>query len=208
LISRLHYITQDLPDFTHAQLAELACKGGADWIQLRVKNKLQDEWLKIAQETKLICLKYNAKLIINDNIEIAKEIQADGVHLGKEDMNALEARKILGDDVIIGGSTNTLEDVEQQITNKCDYIGIGPFRFTSTKENINPILGLDGIKKIADQSAHKIPIIAIGGITVKDIRSLLQTGIYGIAVSSGINLSTDKINATESFLAEIFNATM
>lgn len=208
MISQLHYITQDLPDFTHAQLAEMACKGGANWIQLRTKNKSHDEWLRIAQETKLVCLKYSAKLIINDNIEIANEIHADGVHLGREDMNPLEARKILGDNIIIGGSTNTIEDIEQQIANKCDYIGTGPFRFTSTKEKINPILGLDGIKKIAGQFAHKIPIIAIGGITVKDVRSLLQTGIHGIAVSSGINLSIDKINATENFLSEIFNATM
>src|ERR1035438_4698604 len=97
-ISRLHYITQDIAGFTHPQLVELACIGGANWVQLRVKNKQYDEWLKIALETKSICKKYGARLIINDNIQIAKEISADGVHLGKEDMSPNEARKILEDE--------------------------------------------------------------------------------------------------------------
>lgn len=203
MISRLHYITQDLPDFSHPELAEFACKGGADWIQLRVKNKLYNEWLKIAQETKLVCLKYGAKLIINDGVKIAKEISADGVHLGKEDMSPKEARKILRKNVIIGGSTNNMEDVRRMMGDGCDYIGIGPFRFTSTKEKLNPVLGLEGIRSIARQLGNKIPMIAIGGIKIEDVESLMQTGIHGVAVSSGINLSESKAAATKRFLASL-----
>jgi thiamine-phosphate pyrophosphorylase len=199
MISRLHYITQDLPDLSHAELAEFACKGGADWVQLRVKNKSYNEWLKIAQETKLVCLKYGAKLIINDNVHIAKEVGADGVHLGKEDINPKEARKFLGNNFIIGGSTNIIEDVKKRIEEGCDYIGFGPFRFTSTKEKLNPVLGLDGIKEVAKKFGNKIPMIAIGGIKLEDVESLMQTGIHGVAVSSGINISEDKSGMTRKF---------
>ena len=203
MISRFQYITQDLPEFSHSQLAEFACRGGADWIQLRVKNKSYEEWLKISQETKLVCLKYGAKLIINDSVQIAKEISADGVHLGKEDMNPKEARKILGDNFIIGGSTNNMEDVRRQMADGCDYIGVGPFRFTSTKENLNPVLGLEGIKKNAEQFGNRIPMIAIGGIKLEDIEPLMQTGIHGVAVSSAINLSENKTESVKSFLKVI-----
>lgn len=199
MISRLHYITQALPEFSHSELAEFACRGGGDWIQLRVKNKSYEEWLKIAQETKLVCLKYGAKLILNDNVQIAKEISADGVHLGKEDISPKEARKILGDNFIIGGSTNNMEDVRRQIEDGCDYIGVGPFRFTSTKEKINPVLGLEGIREIGKKFGNKIPMIAIGGIKVQDVELLIQTGIYGVAVSSAINMTTHKIEATREF---------
>ena len=226
MISRLHYITQDLPDFSHAQLAEFACKGGADWVQLRVKGPLSGSppsgereiratWLKIAEETKLICKKYGAKLIINDSVQIAKEIRADGVHLGKEDMNPKEARKILGNNFIIGGSSNSIEDVRWQMENGCDYIGVGPFRFTSTKENLNPVLGLEGIKNIIKTMSPSqrglgggIPLIAIGGIKPEDIEPLMQTGIHGVAVSSAINLAEDRSGMTRKFCHELHKFTL
>ena len=210
MISRFHYITQDLPDFSHAQLAELACKGGANWVQLRVKKKSYKEWLKIAQETKLVCLKYGSKLIINDNVQIAKDIEADGVHLGKEDMTPKDARKFLGNNFIIGGSTNTIEDLKQMIENGVDYVGIGPYRYTPTKKKLNPVLGLDEIKNIIGKVfisegilEKGFPVIAIGGIKLEDIGSLMQTGIHGVAVSSAINLSSNKINSTKSILERI-----
>lgn len=200
MISRLHYITQDIPDFSHAELAELACKGGANWIQLRVKKRPFDEWLRIAEETKKICLKYGAKLIINDSVEIAKRIGADGVHLGKEDMSPKEARKIMGKNFIIGGSTNTKEDVKRMIEYKCDYVGIGPFCFTFTKEKLNLILGLNGIKLIADEFKNQIPMIAIGGVKLKDVEPLMQIGVHGVAVSSAINMADDKIAEMKKFI--------
>lgn len=203
MIAQFHYITQDIEGFTHAQLAELACKGGADWVQLRVKKKPLDEWFKIAEETKSVCRKYKAKLIINDNVYLAKEIEADGVHLGKQDMNPVEAREILGKNFIIGGTANSMEDVKQQIANGSDYIGLGPYRFTTTKEKLNPILGLEGIKIIAEKFGDKIPIIAVGGIKLEDVESLMNIGVHGIAVSSAINFSSDKIEMTKRICHEL-----
>lgn len=203
MISRLHYITQDIPNFTHYELAEEACKGAADWIQLRVKSSSYNDWEYTAFKTKEVCNNYNAKLIINDNVEIAKTVKADGVHLGKNDMSPAEARKILGNDFIIGGTANTFEDVERLSRTGVDYIGVGPFRYTATKEKLSPTLGLDGYQNILNKCKNKeikIPIIAIGGIQPDDISSLLKTGIYGMAVSSAINLAKDKALITKQFL--------
>ncbi|MHB1688879.1 MAG: thiamine phosphate synthase [Ignavibacteriaceae bacterium] len=207
MISKLHYITQNIPDSTHYELAEEACKGGADWIQLRVKNGLYNEWKKIAFRTKEVCENYSAKLIINDNVDIAKTVSADGVHLGKNDMSPVEARKILGNNFIIGGTANTFEDVKKLSQSGVDYIGMGPFRYTTTKEKLSSILGLNGYQNILTKCRDEditIPIIAIGGIRLDDIGSLLQTGIYGIAVSSAINSVKDKSIITKQFL-EILN---
>lgn len=206
IISRFHYITQDVPGYTHSQLAEFACRGGAKWVQLRVKNRPADVFRNEAKVCKIICEKYGARLIINDNVYLAKEISADGVHLGKEDMNAAEAREFLGNDFIIGGSSNSFEDIQRNANDGCDYVGLGPFRFTSTRDNLNPILGPVGIKNIMGQCARKkngIPVIAIGGIAPGDVKLLMDAGVFGIAVSSAINLSENKTETTMAFLGEI-----
>jgi thiamine-phosphate pyrophosphorylase len=206
-ISKLHYITQDnIFGYTHSQLAEEVCMAGADWVQLRVKKKGYSEWKAIAEDTLKICRRYNAKLIINDNVRIAKEIGADGVHLGKEDMLPDAARDFLGEGFIIGATANTFIDIEAHAEARVDYIGLGPFRFTSTKDKLSPVLGLEGYQKIMsackDAGIH-IPVIAIGGIQLEDIKAILPTGIYGIAVSSGINMDEDKEAATKNFINEI-----
>lgn len=194
MISRLHYITQDTP-VSHAQLAKEACQAGIKWIQLRVKDKPDEEWKSIAIETKKVCDSFGVMLIINDNVHIAKEIGATGVHLGKTDMSVTEAREILGDKFIIGATANTFEDIKGLTKEMPDYIGLGPFRFTPTKKNLSPILGLEGYKKIARQCLlHNIaiPIIAIGGITDADVTELIDTGVYGLAVSSYITNAKNK----------------
>jgi thiamine-phosphate pyrophosphorylase len=206
-ISKLHYISQDgVWGFTHGQLAEEVCLGKADWVQLRAKKVGYQEWKEIALDTQIICKKYNAKLIINDNVRLAKEIKADGVHLGKSDTNPVEARKILGDEAIIGGTANTFIDIEKLAEAKVDYIGLGPFRFTNTKENLSPVLGIDGYQKIMQACADNkinIPVIAIGGIELEDIDSLLKTGVYGVAVSSAINREENKEEKIKKFLKAI-----
>ncbi len=202
-ISQLHYITQDVMGYSHAELAEQACLGGADWVQLRVKDKSFNEWLEIAKETKVICDKYNVPLIINDNVSIAALVGASGVHLGKTDMSPVEARQILGEEFIIGGTANSLEDVQGLMNMPIDYIGLGPFRFTSTKNNLSPVLGLEGIKEIINIANVSMPIIAIGGITVEDVDVIMAAGIHGIAVSSAINLAEDKKNSTSKFVLKL-----
>lgn len=199
-ISKFHYLTQDLPTISHQELAEIACKNGIRWIQLRVKNKSFDEYLQIAKEVKIICDVFQATLIINDNVEICKSINADGVHLGKNDLPVSEARKILGNEKIIGGTANTLEDILQLEKNGVDYVGLGPFKFTSTKEKLSPILGLDGYSEIFKLSNFQIPVIGIGGNQLEDVKPLINTGIYGVAVSSAINLSDNKEKTIQDFI--------
>ncbi len=203
IINRFHYLTQDLPNISHQELAEIACKNGIRWIQLRVKSKAFDEWLQIAKDVKVICDKFQTTLIINDCIEIAKAINADGVHIGKNDISILEARRILGNHKIIGGTANTIEDIKQLEKDGVNYIGLGPYKFTETKMNLNTILGLEGYSTILECCNSTIPIIAIGGIQLEDVKSLTNTGIYGIAVSSAINLSGNKVNTIEDFLEHL-----
>jgi thiamine-phosphate pyrophosphorylase len=202
MIARLHYITQDIENKSHQQLAEEACLAGADWIQLRVKNRPYEEWKKIAEETLRICRKHGAKLIINDNVQLASEIGADGVHLGKEDMSTAEARKVLGKNFIIGGTANTFGDVKMHVRAGVDYVGVGPFRFTITKDKLSPILGSDGYKRILEQCASEnisVPVIAIGGITVQDVSEIIKTGVHGIAVAGAITHAEDKTQVISDF---------
>jgi len=203
-ISSLHYITQDTAHASHAQLAEYACQGGIDWVQLRVKNIGFEEWKKQAVEVKKVCQQYKAKLLINDNVKVAEEIQADGVHLGKQDMDADKARDILGEQAIIGGTANTYEDILRLAKWKVDYIGLGPFRFTTTKENLSPILGMEGYKAILEsmkkQDIH-IPLIAIGGITIEDVPSIKSIGVHGIAISGAISHAPNVSQKANEFVS-------
>ncbi len=199
-ISKLHYIT------ANPLHAEEACKGGVDWIQLRVKHRNDDDWKMIAEETKAICSKYGAKLIINDSVKLAKLAGADGVHLGKEDMPPDEARKLLGPDFIIGGTANTFEDMVRLNALKVDYIGLGPFRYTQTKTNLSALLGLEGyldLMKACVVAQIKVPVIAIGGIKINDIEEIMATGVYGIAVSSAISNSGDVTATAQAFIRKL-----
>lgn len=189
IIENLQYITQETEHLTHIDCVREACIVGIKWIQLRVKNKTEEEYLTIAKEAKIICDLYDVKLIINDNVVVAKQINAYGIHLGKSDMNPTEARQLLGKNSIIGGTANTIEDVITLINNKVDYIGLGPLQFTDTKKNLSPVLGLEGYYKIMQQLTElqlqdKIPpIIAVGGIKTEHVKDLMKIGNYGIAVS-------------------------
>ena len=206
MIARLHYISQEIHGFSHIQLIEQACKYGIQWVQLRVKNKPYTEWLKIALEAKQVCTKYNARLIINDDVAIAKKIGADGVHLGKYDMDPLRARKLMGPKAFIGGTANTIEDILKLVSSSVNYIGLGPYRFTTTKDNLSPILGLEGMSEIMNAvriELINIPIIAIGGIVPDDVDGIMNTGVHGIAVSSAINQSADKQGVIKALMEKV-----
>ncbi|GGF01216.1 thiamine phosphate synthase [Hymenobacter cavernae] len=197
-ISPLHYIT-DSP-----ALADLACQGGVDWVQLRVKNLAYDAWEQLAREMQQVCRQHGAKLIINDNPQIAQAIGADGVHLGKQDMPPQEARAILGPGYIIGGTANTFADIEGLVAAGVDYIGLGPFRFTTTKQNLSPILGLKGYQTLLAQcraAGFAVPIVGIGGIVLCDVEALRATGLHGIAVAGAVSVTADPAAAAAKFLA-------
>ena len=195
MIGNLHYISQETSDKSHIDNIREACRAGIDWVQLRIKDKPLDEIEEIAFEAKAICKKFGARFIINDYVEIAKAVKANGVHLGQSDMDPIKARAILGSRPYIGATANTLEDVIRLHNARVDYIGLGPYRHTNTKENLSPVLGIKGYGSILNSmiiSEIDTPIIAIGGITLEDIFDLQMTGCYGIAVASLINDAPDK----------------
>ena len=200
MMERLQFISQENKDQSHLQSIETACKAGVKWIQLRVKEKSEEEVYQMAQQAKSICEAFRAKLIINDHPAIAKAVKSDGVHLGKEDMPVTVARELVGHECIIGATANTFEDIEKHYNNGADYIGLGPYRYTSTKKNLSPILGLEGYQRILNQcrSANiHTPIIAIGGIDLADIEQIIKTGVHGIAISSHIALAQDKMQVVD-----------
>ena len=189
MIDKLQFISNQTKDLTHLDSIKIALDAGCRWIQLRVKDQPYEEVLKTAIEAKNLTEKYQAKLIINDDPFVAREIDAYGLHLGLKDMPIISARKIVGEKMIIGGTANTLENILDHLKEGADYVGLGPFRFTSTKQNLSPILGLDGYKNLTESLKnlkHSIPLIAIGGIMKDDIPEILETGMYGVAISGSI----------------------
>lgn len=190
MIDKLHYISQPAEDGTHITAINRALKAGCKWIQLRIKNQPTDEVIKQAIEAKKLCSQYGAKLIVNDHPEVALEVAAHGVHLGLQDMSVLEARRIIGErKMIIGGTANTFEHIQKRANEGVDYIGCGPYRFTTTKTKLSPILGLPGLKAIIIEMRNAnitIPIIGIGGILPEDISLLMDAGLYGVAMSGAI----------------------
>ena len=198
-ISRLHYIT------TTPELAEKACAAGVDWIQLRLKNVTDAQYLSVAYEVGAVCRQYGAKLIINDNVQVAIDSGADGVHLGKTDMDPVKARQLLGTGKIIGCTAHNRTDIVRLAAKPVDYAGLGPFRFTTTKEKLAPIVGLQGYSRITQSlrelSIREIPLIAIGGIRTDDVPEILSRGIHGVAVSGAISSAEDVRAAAADFIS-------
>ena len=197
MISKLHLVTDDL------DVARSACAAGADWIQARFKDLSEREWLHRASQMVDVCREFGATCIVNDSVSVALECGADGVHLGKEDLNPVEARKLLGTDEIIGGTANTFEDIERLVASGVDYIGLGPLRYTFTKKKLSPILGLIGVEHIIQQMRDRgflTPVVVIGGVAPSDLDVLEEFGVHGVAVSSAIAKASDVGSATKSFL--------
>ena len=197
MLSKIQYISQGSTIEEQIQNCTNVLEAGCKWIQIRFKNSTEEEFIKAAKTIQALCKNFNATFIINDKVEIAKDLNADGVHLGLTDTDIKSARQILGPAKIIGGTANTLAHVIQRMEEKCDYIGLGPFQFTATKEKLSPILGLEGYRQIMQDNQlveSTIPIYAIGGIEIKDIGEILNTGIYGVALSG---ILSNKNNTSE-----------
>lgn len=202
MISSLQYISQPM----HLENIQAACEAGCRWVQLRIKHAPESIIASEALLAKAICADYGATLIINDFPHIAKAVGADGVHVGKNDMTVAEARKIMGSEAIVGGTANTLEDILQHVQDGASYVGVGPYRFTTTKQKLSPILGLEGIYAIMRQLKAlniDIPIIAIGGILAADVPDLMRTGIHGIAISGLLTHATDKKQLVSAIMNNI-----
>ncbi len=179
-MDRIYFITHKTDKYSYLDSAKLALDCGIRLIQLRMKHSQESEILKTAYTLREECDKYKAKLIINDNSEIAFEIGANGVHIGQNDETISLVRNKIRENQIIGMTCNTKEQIHQACNQKADYIGLGPYRFTNTKENLSPVLGIEGYRDLKSD----IPIYAIGGIRLEDVEKLSQTSVYGIAISS------------------------
>ena len=185
----IQFITHETETVGYVEGARMALEGGCRWIQLRMKDASYDEVRKAAAEIQPMCKAHDAIFLLDDRVELAKELKADGVHLGKNDMPVDEARRVLGEEFIIGGTANTFEDIERLARQGADYIGCGPFRFTTTKKNLAPVIGIEGYRDIIEKmeaAGIDLPVVAIGGITADDIDDILATGVRGIAVSGTV----------------------
>jgi thiamine-phosphate pyrophosphorylase len=205
-IATLQYLTMDLPSFPHVKQVQMACEAGLSWIQLRMKLPPYEEQLQIAVDARKITDDYGCILIVNDHVTIARDAGADGVHLGRDDMHWEEARTVLGKDAIIGVSTHSWAELTSYREAVVQYGGLGPYRFTSTKEKLDAVLGLEGIKEVIAQKRmndFELPLIAIGGIELKDVQSLLNVGVSGIAVSSAISRSSNPMVTAQAFLQQV-----
>lgn len=204
----LQYISHFTQQISYAEGIRMALEGGCRWIQLRMKDAPAEEIIACAEEVLPLCRRHGAKFLLDDHVELVRQLGADGVHLGKNDMPVDEARKILGPDSIIGGTANTIEEIIRLHKQGADYIGCGPFRFTTTKKNLSPILGLDGYKSIVlkmKELGIDLPIVAIGGITVEDIPAVMGTGVSGIALSGAILGAPDPVEMTARIIETIDN---
>lgn len=192
----IQFISHYTDQYSYLDSIRLALEGGCRWVQLRMKDASIQDFLRIGKEVRRLCDSYQATFILDDHVELVRELGADGVHLGKKDMPVAEARKTLGNDCIIGGTANTFDDVKMHYEASANYIGCGPFRFTTTKQGLAPVLGLEGYRSIiAQMSAEGIdlPMVAIGGITAEDIPAIMQTGVSGIALSGAVLRAADPV---------------
>ena len=171
-----------------------ALDGGATCIQLREKQLDEENFLKEAIEIQKLCKQYHVPFIVNDNVEIAKDMHADGIHVGQSDMEALDVRKALGNDVILGVSAQTVEQAKKAEAHGADYLGVGAVFPTGSKDDADDV-SHETLKAICE--AVSIPVIAIGGITQDNVKELAGSGIVGIAVISAIFAQKDITQATK-----------
>lgn len=192
----LQFITHFTERHTYLDSACIALEGGCRWVQLRMKDADEGLFVATAREVRALCDRFGATFVIDDHAELVGATGADGVHLGKNDMPVAEARLMLGPDIVIGGTANTFDDVKALAEAGADYIGCGPFRFTTTKQRLSPVLGLEGYRDIVRrmrESDISLPIVAIGGIAFDDIGPIMRTGVTGIALSGSVLRADDPV---------------
>ena len=158
------------------------------------------------RELLALCRAWGALLIVNDAPELSAEIGADGVHLGQGDMAPAEARRIVGEGAIVGSTANTFEQIAGRCDGQTDYIGLGPFRYTTTKKNLAPVLGAEGYRSILERMRREgiaLPVVAIGGILPEDVPGLMPSGVMGVAVSGALSRAADAERQTVRFVESL-----
>lgn len=198
---RLQFLTNATERYDDLDEVAMALDGGCRWIQLRMKDAAEDKVTAVGRAAVRLCHVRGAVLIIDDRVALCRAIGADGVHLGRHDMPVDEARRLLGADAIIGATVNTPDDLRRAAAAGADYAGCGPFRFTTTKARLAPILGLEGYRrlvKVRDGLGRSLPLVAIGGITLADVPSLMSTGVDGVALSGCVVRTAKPVDAMRS----------
>lgn len=205
----LQFITHPSDNYSIPEEVQMVLEGGCKWIQLRMKEASDEEFRETALEIIPMCKENEAFLVFDDRVELAMELSVHGVHLGKNDMNPLVARETMGAEAIIGCTANTAADIIAFRGWDVDYVGLGPFRYTTTKANLSPVIGLDGYRSIVKEVRDAdilLPIVAIGGITLEDIPSIMETGVNGVAMSGAIINAPDPVDYTRRVLASLQEA--
>jgi thiamine-phosphate pyrophosphorylase len=203
-ISKFHYLTQDMPRRSHTVQAQIACEAGANWIQYRCFSKPDDELIDEINDIALICDDWGVTLIITNHYELLDRVDAQGVHIEDFDADLIAIRKHIGKDKTLGASATNIDVLSRvQDTGVVDYCGYGPFAHTDTKPNYHPLLGFEGYRQLQHHQV-KIPVIAVGGIQLTDVEPLLETGIYGIAISGAINMASDPTTMVKDFYKKIY----
>lgn len=207
-ISKLHYLTQDLPDRSHIEQTEIACQAGANWIQYRCFSKEEEELIGELHQVAAICDDWGATLILTNHYHLLDKIDAQGVHLENMEADFISIRNIIGDDKTLGASANSITDIQRIAgSGVADYIGCGPFGRTETKPNDYPVLGFKGYDIIVQEMNKRhldIPLLAVGGVTINDIEDLLSAGVYGVAVSAAVNHAPDPGSALKDLYRKIY----
>ncbi len=199
----LQFITHHTDRYDEITGTRAVLEGGCRWIQLRMKDASTEAFLHAGREVGQLCRQYGATFILDDRVELVAELGADGVHVGKNDLPVAEARRLLGPSVRIGATANTFADIERAAAEGADYIGLGPFRFTRTKSNLSPLLGIGGYRTIMAQcraAGIALPVVAIGGITAADTAEILATGVSGIALSGALLSAEDPAEETRKII--------
>lgn len=200
------FITHPSDRYSIAEEVQMALEGGCKWIQLRMKDASDEEFRQTALEIIPLCKENEAFLVFDDRVELAMKMGVHGVHLGKNDMDPLQAREIMGAEAIIGVTANTADDIIRLKGWDVDYVGLGPYRYTSTKKNLSPLLGTDGYRDVVNKAREAdvlLPIVAIGGISIEDIPAIMSTGVNGIAVSGSIINAQDPVDYTRRILSAL-----
>lgn len=195
-LGRLHVLTDYYfqQRFAHAELAALAARGGADCIQFRQKFGGVRHRLREARRASEVCASLDIPFIVNDAIEIALAVAAQGIHLGQTDFPVSEARRLLPESYIIGATASTIEEAVAAWREGASYIGFGPVYDTTSKANPTFTRGIEGLRSVC--SAVPIPVIAIAGITADRVAAVMQAGAYGVAVMTAITNADDPASAT------------
>lgn len=204
----LQFITHTTERYGYVEGAIAALNGGCKWIQLRMKEADPDEIRKAVDKLKPLCQENGAILLLDDHVELTSQLDIDGVHLGKNDMPPAEARALIGEKYIIGGTANTFDDIKNLVAQGVDYIGLGPFRYTETKQNLSAIIGIEGYKNMISQchaAGITTPIVAIGGIEPDDIPAIMKAGLSGIALSGAILRSDNPTETTREIITTLNN---